>query len=144
MPAPAHPAHGAALVARQQRQVAAQTGHQHREEGEPEPPPGPVSVRIGAGARVGRVVTLRVGHAVVEEALGGGQAGDALHALAAAVGGRVRAPAARVEGEAERLPAVNARLLLLLLKGRAVVLQLLAGVVGRVQGDAIAAAGYCS
>lgn len=96
----------AAAVAHVQRRVAAQTGRQHRQTQQGRPAKAETFLAGVARARV-RVVALRVGHAVVEHAVG---APHEAHPVDAGPNGvrRVVAVSAAVLLVVEHVPAVNA------------------------------------
>lgn len=106
MLAPAAAAGHTAAVARVQRRVAAQTGRQHRQTQQGRPAQTETFLAGVARARVG-VVTLRVGHAVVEHAVRAPHEADPVDAGPDRVG-RVVALSAPVLLVVEHVPAVDA------------------------------------
>lgn len=110
--AAADAARDAAPVASAERRVAPKAGHDERQEREADPAFGALLVRGGtAFARMLDEVALRVGHAMVEHALGARDTSDRIDARLRAVG-RVLAAAALVILHVERFLAVPAALLL--------------------------------
>lgn len=96
----------AAAVAQVQRRVAAQTGRQHRQTQQGRPAKAETFLAGVARARV-RVVAFRVGHAVVEHAVGAPHKADPVNAGPDGVGGVV-ALSASVLLVVEHVPTVDA------------------------------------